>query len=224
MCVSAFFSAFFQTVFFKSLFAKKTTTIPFCYKDTDLQWKKNPEESARNILSDITPEEMGKRLIFSEAIATKCFGKKTTDERNQEEAIIEGIGWIVSNRVNTTDRFGSGYDGVALKKYQFRSSLGNCDVSERKIFLCPQGSPMCLNYWSVVEQTFKSIKNQHENNPLSEVYNYYFNYHFRESKNCSKWKFPKNRPAWANNENRVKPDLNQINHDSGCIVFYKLDK
>ncbi len=205
-----------------NLFAKEAiASVPRCYQDTDPHWKKNPEKSAKKILKNVSPEEIAKRLIFSEAIATKCFNKKTVIDRDQERAIIEGIAWIIANRVNANSNynFGSGYDGVALRKYQFRSSLGGCDVSERKIFLCPQSSPEFLMYWSTVEQVFITIENSSKSNPLDNVYNYYFNHHFNDSKNCSKWSLAKNRPKWANKKNRIKPNLNQINHDSGCVNF-----
>lgn len=182
---------------------------PKCFSKSDLSKEKSsPEKKLKQIMSNLSDEEVYKRLILAEMMASTC----------PSPATAESIAWVVKNRVNAKDgkRFGLGRD-VVFKEYQFRSSTGDCDVAMTNVFMCPTslGNGKWEKMWQVASTAFE--KTQKGPNPISkESYQYFFYKHFDKSENCKKWKGV--LPAWAKSSSEVKTNLPL---DLSCIKVFK---
>lgn len=186
-----------------------SSQIPKCFSKNDLSKEKSsPEKKLKQLMSHLSDEEIYKRLILAETMASTC----------PSQATAEAIAWVVKNRVNAKDgkRFGIGRD-VVFKDYQFRSSTGDCDVAMTNAFMCPTslGNGKWEKMWQIAGNAFE--KTQKGPNPLSkESYQYFFYKHFDKSENCKKWKGV--QPAWAKSSSEVKTNLPL---DLSCIKVFK---
>lgn len=182
---------------------------PKCFTKNDLSKDKAlPEKKFKEMMKGLSDEEVFKRLILAETMASTC----------PSTATAEAIAWVVKNRVDAKDakRFGLGRE-VVFKDYQFRSSTGDCDVAMTKVFMCPTsiGTNQWEQMWKMAEVAYEKTKSA--SNPISkESYQYFFYKHFDKSVNCKKWKGV--LPAWASSNREVKTSLSL---DKSCIKVFR---
>ncbi len=195
------------------------TVSPTCFEvnyQNKSEWdSKNPENSAKNLMAKLSEDEIAMRLIFSEMLATKCI---TSEIANGElTGIIGGISTVIKNRI-TSPKFGKGVRGVVFKKYQFRSSFGGCNSSEREYFLCPQKHPLFKKIWPLVKTSYK----QKRDPTLQSAYFYYFPQHFKNDGGvCAKYGTDEVYKKWAKNKKRVLNTSEASPLKNSCLHLYK---
>lgn len=167
----------------------------------------NPEESIQKITSSLTDREIMIRLVFAETLASGC----------PSQEVAQGIAWILRNRwtADNEARCGTGR-GIAFKDYQFRSTMGSCDVAKREAFLCPTGEKQFSTFYKLAEEAWLATLGSKEN-PLSGAHQYFLPQHFDLSKTCARWKGV--LPNWAKPNLLIQPK--SLKTSSKCITFYK---
>lgn len=188
----------------------KATLTPQCISPDGHSWDE-PEKMAQEITKNLSEEEVAARLVFAEALASGCKIEELKD-------VATGIAWVVKNRLKAQrTQFGKTYKEIVFKKYQFRSTLGGCDVAKRKEFLCPTTiGKDWEELWSNIQQTIAS--NEEQANPFPNTYNYFFDNHFKNSENCSRWHGK--IPDWAKANSQIEPK--GISPSASCVRFFKI--
>lgn len=207
----------------KSSPRREPTAVPFakmprCLSEPLLYPAGDPESVIAELVKDLSDDEIVARLVFAEALASRCLelGERTPEKARE---LTESIAWVVWNRVRAKSAvFGTGARGVVLKKAQFRSTFGRCDVAKRMEFLCPNENEL----WDHSVRAMERAKAGAEN-PLPRVHHYFFTRHFDESKEpaCARWKGV--MPGWTQGARVAR----EISADDGadrkaCAIFYRL--
>ena len=95
---------------------------PRCIEEPLEYSSDDPESTVRERISDLTDDEVVVRLVFSEALASRCVELNPTLASDE---LTEAIAWTIYNRIRAgKSEYGEGERGVVLKKAQFRSTFG----------------------------------------------------------------------------------------------------